>query len=100
MQCSARGEQDGPYTRSASNPFVRRGQKAAEEWTEEDSLELLRLLGQKHVLTILWSLFRKEPLRFNELQSVVDINPTSLTDRLRSLAKQGLIERRVAHVIP
>jgi len=59
-----------------------------------------RLLGQKHVLTILWSLVQKSPQRFNELQKSVGANTATVTDRLRRLEGLGLVERAVIRVVP
>lgn len=58
------------------------------------------LLGQKHVLSILYALFRTSPLSFGELRSAVGCNPATLSDRLRKLEQFGLLERRALRVIP
>ena len=59
-----------------------------------------RLLGQKHVLRILWALVEKSPRRFNELRDSLDANTATVTDRLKQLQKLGLIEREVIRVVP
>ncbi|MGA9838848.1 MAG: helix-turn-helix domain-containing protein [Thermoplasmata archaeon] len=59
-----------------------------------------RLLGQKHVLQILWTLVEKSPQRFNELRERVSANTSTVTDRLRRMEKLGLVERAVIRVVP
>ena len=54
------------------------------------------LLGQKWVLPLLFELcLKKQPLRFNALQKLLyPITPKVLTDRLKVLEKEGLLERK------
>ncbi|MGD0588930.1 MAG: helix-turn-helix domain-containing protein [Thermoplasmata archaeon] len=59
-----------------------------------------RLLGQKHVLQILWVLLEKSPQRFNELQKQVGANTATVTARLRRMQDLGLVEREVIRVVP
>lgn len=58
------------------------------------------LLGRKHVIPILYNLFRQSPLSFGELRALVDASPATLTERLRDLEEFGLIERKALAVIP
>lgn len=58
------------------------------------------LLGQKHVLSILYSLFQQSPRTFGDLRVTVACNPATLSDRLRKLEGFGLIERRALHTVP
>ncbi|HEV2449059.1 MAG TPA: helix-turn-helix domain-containing protein [Thermoplasmata archaeon] len=58
------------------------------------------LIGQKHVMPILYALFRQSPRRFGELREETGCNPATLSDRLRKLERFGLIERRALHVVP
>ena len=59
-----------------------------------------RLLGQKHVLPILWALVQKSPQRFNELREGVGANTATVTDRLKRMQGLGLVERVVIRVVP
>jgi DNA-binding HxlR family transcriptional regulator len=59
-----------------------------------------RLLGQKHVLHILWSLVEKSPQRFNELRAHVDANTATMACRLKQMQRLGLVERAVIRVVP
>lgn len=59
-----------------------------------------RLLGQKYVLKLLWSLVEKSPQRFNELRGAVGANTATLTDRLKQMHRLGLVERAVIRVVP
>lgn len=58
------------------------------------------MLGEKHVLPILWVLVEKSPQRFNELRESVGANTATVTDRLKRLQGLGLVEREVIHVVP
>jgi len=59
-----------------------------------------RLLGQKHVLRVLWALVEKSPRRFNELRESVGANTATMTDRLRQMQRLGLVRRDVIRVLP
>lgn len=54
------------------------------------------LLGQKWVLPLLFELcLKKQPLRFNALQKLLyPITPKILTDRLKVMEKEGLVDRK------
>jgi DNA-binding HxlR family transcriptional regulator len=59
-----------------------------------------RLLGQKHVLRILWSLVQRSPQRFNELRESVGANTATVADRLKRMQTLGLVQRAVIRVVP
>jgi DNA-binding HxlR family transcriptional regulator len=59
-----------------------------------------RLLGQKHVLRLLWALVEKSPRRFNELRESVGANTATMTDRLRQMERLRLVRRDVIRVLP
>jgi DNA-binding HxlR family transcriptional regulator len=59
-----------------------------------------RLLGQKHVLRVLWALVEKNPRRFNELRESIGANTATMTDRLRQMERLGLVRRDVVRVLP
>jgi DNA-binding HxlR family transcriptional regulator len=59
-----------------------------------------RLLGQKHVLHVLWALVEKSPRRFNELRESIGANTATMTDRLRQMERLGLVRRDVIRVLP
>ena len=55
----------------------------------------MRILGGKWTGSILWHL-KDEPVRFNDLARMIGgASKKMITDRLRQLEAQGLIERRV-----
>jgi DNA-binding HxlR family transcriptional regulator len=60
----------------------------------------LKLVGGKYKALILWRLVGRT-LRFSELKAVVgNATPKMLTQQLRELEADGLIERKVYAVIP
>ena len=59
----------------------------------------LSLIGGKYKALILWHL-SKGTLRFSELGRYVEATPKMLTQQLRELETQGLIDRKVYPVIP
>lgn len=60
----------------------------------------LSLIGGKYKAIILWHLINKT-LRFNELQKLVPCaTPKMLTQQLRELEQNGLINRVVYPVVP
>ena len=63
--------------------------------------ELFRLLGEPHVLDILY-LFLTEPgpRRFGEIQTELKMSPNTLSDRLRSLVAAGFLTRTAFNEIP
>jgi DNA-binding HxlR family transcriptional regulator len=52
----------------------------------------IQVLGDSWILSILCNL-SSSSLRFNELQRAVNINPVTLTDRLKRLEHDGIIKR-------
>lgn len=60
----------------------------------------LKLIGGKYKALLLWHLAGKV-LRFNELRRLVpEATPKMLTQQLRELEQDGLIERKVYPVVP
>lgn len=60
----------------------------------------MRILGGKWTGSILWHL-KNEPVRFNDLARMIGgASKKMITDRLRHLEIQGLIERRVIDSSP
>lgn len=55
--------------------------------------ELLTLLSRRHMLLILYTL-TSGAKGFNELHESLDINTATLTDRLRELEAQNLVEKQ------
>jgi DNA-binding HxlR family transcriptional regulator len=53
------------------------------------------ILSQKWCLEILYTLFLKNRMRFNEIKGVLGINSRTLSDKLKALHKHGHIERNV-----
>ena len=60
----------------------------------------MRILGGKWTGSILWHL-KDEPVRFNDLARMIGgASKKMITDRLRQLEDQGLIERHVLNTAP
>lgn len=61
----------------------------------------LSLIGGKYKIVILWHLYQKTPVRFNELHRMIPEATTKMfTQQLRELEADGLVERKVYPVIP
>lgn len=62
---------------------------------------LLNLLGKKHTIVILHQFATDPgPLRFKDLEEVVDIAPNTLSNRLAELTDAGLLTRKAYNEIP
>ena len=56
--------------------------------------EAISMIGEAHMLCIIHHLSHKG-MRFNELQRAVSgLNPTTLTDRLKKLEREGFVLRK------
>lgn len=53
------------------------------------------LLSQKWNLEILYTLFLKNMVNFSQLKRILGVNSRTLSDKLKSLATCGYVERRV-----
>ena len=63
--------------------------------------ELFRLLGEPHVLDILYLFITEpKPRRFVHLQRELKLSPNTLSDRLRGLVQAGLLSRQAFNEIP
>jgi len=60
----------------------------------------MELLGERHVLMLLYLLYQKSPRGFNELKTAGDVNTATLSDRLKNLERLGIIERTVIRALP
>jgi DNA-binding HxlR family transcriptional regulator len=61
----------------------------------------LDVIGEKWSLLVLRDLFRKGPLRFQELQaSLAGVAPNTLSARLKGLEAQGVIATRLYETHP
>lgn len=55
----------------------------------------LDVIGERWTILILRDLFKREPLRFQDLErSLEGISPNTLSARLKSLMDRGIIDRR------
>ena len=60
-----------------------------------------RILGKKFTVLILRNMMYMNQTRFNQfLDSIEDINPKTLSARLREMEKDGLLERKVHSEVP
>jgi DNA-binding HxlR family transcriptional regulator len=57
--------------------------------------ESFTLLSQKWNLEILYTLFLKNTINFSQLKRILSVNSRTLSDKLKSLAEHGYVERRV-----
>jgi DNA-binding HxlR family transcriptional regulator len=58
-------------------------------------------IGGKYKGRILWNLSRKDVLRYGELRKTLeDVTPKMLTQTLRELEEDELINRKVFHEVP
>ncbi len=61
----------------------------------------LSLIGGKYKIVILWHLYQKASVRFNELHRLISEATTKMfTQQLRELEADGLVERKAYPVIP
>lgn len=69
--------------------------------TECPILYVMKIIGQKWKLPILWYIADKKIIRYNELQrKVVGITATMLTKCLKELENNKLVERKQYNTIP
>ncbi len=62
--------------------------------TDQNCVSSLKLLGDYHVLRIIDSL-QEGPVRFCNMQRRLDnLNPVTLTDRLKKLEQSGIVDRQ------
>lgn len=59
----------------------------------EEVNNAIKMIGDDHILCIIGNL-RYGGMRFNELQRAIDINPTTLTDRLTKLEQEGIVLKK------
>jgi DNA-binding HxlR family transcriptional regulator len=63
--------------------------------------DIWHVLGKAWALVILRNMSTKEPVRFSELKRALpEISNTVLSDRLKSLEKEGLISKKIYAEIP
>lgn len=62
--------------------------------------KLLVTLGKPHTMQILYGLHVRSPMRFNEIQNEVKVQPKTLAARLQELTKLKLVSRVVFNEIP
>jgi len=60
----------------------------------------LALLGERHVLMLLYLLYQESPRRFNELKTEATVNTATLSDRLKRLERLGIVKRTVIRSLP
>lgn len=61
----------------------------------------INVLSGKWKLQILWNIYRRKIIRFNELQKTLgDITTKTLTTQLRELEEQKIIQRTVYPEVP
>jgi DNA-binding HxlR family transcriptional regulator len=75
------------------------------EYTAESAAagveEIFRMLEGKWKLTILFNLFGGQTLRFSELERAIpDISQKMLTQQLRQMEKDGIVQRTVFPEVP
>ncbi len=62
---------------------------------------IIDIVSKKWTICIISLLVKEKPLRYNEIKKKIEeISPKSLSDHLKVLEKEGLIERKVYPEIP
>jgi DNA-binding HxlR family transcriptional regulator len=59
----------------------------------EDVNNAIKMIGDDHILCIIGNL-RDGGMRFNELQRAINVNPSTLTDRLSKLESDGFVIKK------
>jgi DNA-binding HxlR family transcriptional regulator len=62
--------------------------------------EVLTFLGKSYTLPILHRLYKDSPLRFTELQNLLNVSPKILSSRLQQLGEIGVVARKSYDEIP
>jgi DNA-binding HxlR family transcriptional regulator len=60
----------------------------------------MALLGERHVLMLLYLLYLKSPRGFNELKTAGEVNTATLSCRLKGLQALGIVHRKVIRTVP
>jgi DNA-binding HxlR family transcriptional regulator len=72
-----------------------------QERIQETVADLLDLLGKTHTMAILSVFaFAAEPVRFGDLETELDIAPSTLSTRLKELTAAGLLDREAFDEVP
>lgn len=75
-------------------------QKHARLATSEPLERLFAMTPDRYAFCIIEFLGQNRFVRFSRLQALLDVNPTTLSARLRRLQKMELITRKSFHTIP
>lgn len=68
---------------------------------EREMTDLLNFLGKKHTLAIQRQFaYSDGPLRFSDLEDVINISPNTLSNRLKEFTEAGLLTRHSYDEIP
>ena len=74
---------------------------AERERVEATVARLLGLLGRAHAIAVLSAFaFADGPLRFRDLESMLDVPPNTLSTRLAELSDAGLLSRTAYDEVP
>lgn len=68
------------------------------DWTDEELEEtggLFHILGLRYTVPLLYSMYGSEYKRFNQLKSELDAPAKMITQRLKQLIEEGLVNRKV-----
>lgn len=57
-----------------------------------DLNQAIKKIGDDHILCII-GVLRDGSMRFNEVQRAINVNPTTLTDRLQKLEAEGILSK-------
>lgn len=75
-------------------------QKNAKSPTSEALERLFAMTPDRYAFCIISFLGENRFVRFSRLQVLLDVNPTTLSARLRRLQRMGLISRKSFHSVP
>jgi DNA-binding HxlR family transcriptional regulator len=63
-------------------------------------LDTMDLLSRRYALCILWSLQLESPKRFSDIRRDLDVNPVTLSQRLKDFEAAGILTRTAHSTIP
>jgi DNA-binding HxlR family transcriptional regulator len=87
--------------RASRTESTKDGSEASDQIKRCPVYNTFRIIGKKFTLLIIRDMMYKNKTRFNEfLETVEEINPKTLSARLREMEKDGLIRRKIYHERP
>lgn len=63
-------------------------------------LDTMDLLSRRYALCVLWSLQQQSPKRFSDIRRDLEVNPVTLSQRLKEFEAAGIVTRTAHSSIP